>query len=141
MQFTNRPYAIFGIVVLLASSSKALIAQQYYYPTAPVYGYAPSVQYAPSVPYGSYQVYPSPEYANGFYEHGYSYPVLSESSDSSLNSDVAQEKQTESESEPVEFKSLGELLRSHIPTASSILGLEYGAKEPLRTLLWLRTLL
>ena len=70
MQSNIRLTVIIGIVVLLASSSKALIAQQYYYPPAPAYGYAP----VPS--YGSYQVYPSPEYANGFYEQGYSYPVL-----------------------------------------------------------------
>jgi len=71
MQFITRLNVFIGIVVLLAIGSKALIAQQYFVPQSPVYGYAPDHTFAQ--PYGAY---PSPGYANGFYEQGYSYPVL-----------------------------------------------------------------
>ena len=58
--------AIVGVVVLLLISSKVTIAQHYYTPATPVYGYAPNTIY------DGQQIVPS----NGYYQHGYSYPVL-----------------------------------------------------------------
>lgn len=146
MQFIIRLNVITGIVVLLAAGSSRAVAQQYYASPPPVYGYAPSDSF------GGYQVYPSPGYANGFYEQGYSYPVLppqvipsvaptqvtpaatigqpssgAVASEPIRDSDSASSKPG-SDSKTTGFEKLRNVFRDHVPSAASILGLENGLK-------------